>query len=132
MKKILLFLIVILSQFLLRTAAYSGRFSATEDGLLATALSALKQDPNYQSAANYAILYDKVVPFSGSYTFHESDNNVSSGISAKLYDSLGNQKASFNLINNAATIDINHLPAGVYYLKILIGNKLESHTVIKQ
>jgi len=54
MKKILLFLIVILSQFLLRTAAYSGRFSATEDGLLATALSALKQDPNYQSAANYS------------------------------------------------------------------------------
>lgn len=65
-------------------------------------------------------------------TSASSSMNVSSGISAKLYDSLGNQKASFNLINNAATIDINHLPAGVYYLKILIGNKLESHTVIKQ
>lgn len=65
-------------------------------------------------------------------TSASSSMNVSSGISAKLYDSLGNQKANFNLINNAATIDINHLPAGVYYLKILIGNKLESHTVIKQ
>ncbi len=65
-------------------------------------------------------------------TSASSSMNVSSEIPAKLYDSLGNQKASFNIINNAATIDINHLPAGVYYLKILIGNKLESHTVIKQ
>jgi hypothetical protein len=43
-----------------------------------TALSALKQNPNYQHSANYAVLYDKVVPFAGLYTFHESDNNVSS------------------------------------------------------
>lgn len=78
MKKSLLFLIAIFfSTYYYSQLPTVADFQQQKNTYWQTALSALKQDPIYQSPSNYTILYDKVVPFSGLYTFHEPDNNVS-------------------------------------------------------
>lgn len=78
MKKSLFVLIILFSALYHSQLPTVADFQQQKTTYWQTALSALKQDPYYQSAANYAVLYDKVVPFAGLYTFHESDNNVSS------------------------------------------------------
>ena len=73
MKKSLFVLIILFSALYHSQLPTVADFQQQKTTYWQTALSALKQDPNYQSAANYAVLYDKVVPFSRSYTFHEAD-----------------------------------------------------------
>ena len=73
MKKSLFVLIILFSALYHSQLPTVSDFQQQKTTYWQTALSALKQDPNYQSAANYAVLYDKVVPFSRSYTFHEAD-----------------------------------------------------------
>jgi hypothetical protein len=64
MKKSLSILIIFFSALYYAQLPTVADFQQQKTTYWQTALSALKQDPNYQSPSNYSILYDKVIPFS--------------------------------------------------------------------
>jgi hypothetical protein len=91
-----------------------------ENNFWSTSLTVIKGASTSRGVANpFDILYDKVVPFSGLFTYHDSDNNASHANHFKqalseMYRASGNTKfesaeALFNRVDNTATI----VPVGI-------------------